>query len=328
MAEKVLKTRVKLLYKSYADWQLIKDTFVPLYGEVCLTSVPASTGAVVDEPAVLFKVGDGTHTYGELPFGSAKAADVHEWAKKSTLDWNDLSAEFKDTLATYINTTMSALAAQVATNTANIAKKVDKKIVGTNGTADIFNESDGGGAMFTHNDGTKSFVGVNDEGHGGITAQIYSKNTTTNVGARLNISDTGIYYTNGKTNGSFDANDELATKKDIQSIVGAMHFRGVIERQEGETDAQAIARVVTDPADGDVVIMADNSKEYIYDGTNWKEVGDESLYATKAALQAEAEARAAADEALENSLATIAKTGNVNDLIQTEGDVLILDCNL
>ena len=36
----------------------------------------------------------------------------------------------------------------------------------------------------------------------------------------------------------------------------------------------------------------------------------------------------AAINALDQSLAAIAKTGNVNDLIQTEGDVLVLDCNI
>ena len=71
----------------------------------------------------------------------------------------------------------------------------------------------------------------------------------------------------------------------IQDLEGAMHFRGVITRQEGETDAEAIARVVADPAAGDVVIMQDNGKEYIY-GTAWEEVGDQNIYLTIAAAAA------------------------------------------
>lgn len=71
----------------------------------------------------------------------------------------------------------------------------------------------------------------------------------------------------------------------IADLEGAMHFRGVIERQEGETDAQAIARVVTDPEAGDVVIMKDNGKEYIY-GDSWEEVGDQNIYLTIAAASA------------------------------------------
>ena len=75
-------------------------------------------------------------------------------------------------------------------------------------------------------------------------------------------------------------------KDQVADIEGAMHFRGIITRQEGETDAAAIARVVTDPAAGDVVVMSDNSKEYIYNGSAWEEVGDQSIYLTIASAAA------------------------------------------
>lgn len=65
-----------------------------------------------------------------------------------------------------------------------------------------------------------------------------------------------------------------------------MHFRGAITKYEGETDAEAIARVITDPAAGDVVIITDSSKEYVYNGSAWIELGDEALYATKAEVAA------------------------------------------
>ena len=69
--------------------------------------------------------------------------------------------------------------------------------------------------------------------------------------------------------------------QEIAGLEGAMHFVGVITRQTGETDAQAIARVVTDPESGDVVVMSDNAKEYVYDGTAWREVGDETEFVKK-----------------------------------------------
>lgn len=68
---------------------------------------------------------------------------------------------------------------------------------------------------------------------------------------------------------------------EIAGLTGAMHFVGVITRQTGETDAQAIARVVTSPESGDVVVMSDNAKEYVYDGTAWREVGDETEFVKK-----------------------------------------------
>lgn len=67
----------------------------------------------------------------------------------------------------------------------------------------------------------------------------------------------------------------------VKDLEGAMHFVGVTTREDGETDLEAIARVITAPVAGDVTVMADNAKEYIYNGTNWQEVGDENLYVKK-----------------------------------------------
>jgi hypothetical protein len=97
--EKVIKTRVKLLYKTYADWQAIATTFVPLDGEMCICEVPAADSA---PKTILFKVGDGTTTYANLPYGSALASDVYAWAKKENLEWDDLTQTFLDSLAAYI----------------------------------------------------------------------------------------------------------------------------------------------------------------------------------------------------------------------------------
>lgn len=78
----------------------------------------------------------------------------------------------------------------------------------------------------------------------------------------------------------------VVTLDDIKDLAGAMHFRGAVTRQEGETDLEALARVITDPKAGDVAIITDNSKEYVYNGTTWIELGDEVLYATKAEVNA------------------------------------------
>ena len=75
-------------------------------------------------------------------------------------------------------------------------------------------------------------------------------------------------------------------KDQIKDIAGAMHFRGVVTRNEGETDAEAIARMVTGPAAGDVVVMSDNGKEYVYQGSAWEEVGDQNIYLTTATAAA------------------------------------------
>lgn len=68
------------------------------------------------------------------------------------------------------------------------------------------------------------------------------------------------------------ASNPVVTKNDIADLAGAMHFRGAV------SDTSEI----TDPAAGDIVIIPSTSKEYVYNGTEWIELGDEVLYATKA----------------------------------------------
>lgn len=82
MANKTFNTRIQMKYDTYANWTT--NNPVPLQGEICVVVVPASSGSVVQEPAILFKVGDGTKTFNELPYISAAAADVYDWAKAST----------------------------------------------------------------------------------------------------------------------------------------------------------------------------------------------------------------------------------------------------
>lgn len=79
MAEKTLNTRILLKYDSYENWQ--KSGLVLKAGEMAIATIPAETGAVKQEPAVVIKVGDGEKTFSALPFIHALAADVANWAK-------------------------------------------------------------------------------------------------------------------------------------------------------------------------------------------------------------------------------------------------------
>lgn len=364
MAEKIIKTRVKLLYKTFEEWQNIKDTFVPYKGELCIVDIPASTGEVVNEPAVLFKVGDGENTYSKLPYVSAKAADVYGWAKKEYLDWDDLSDTFKEALTKYIGgkSTLYQIVKDEtneyvwqlqksedagetwteATGTIDVSalsKAVENTVASSveteTGTSAITNKENSAELTWTGVDGHTASVGVADAtGTSDAYTYLQVKDSTTGEIIKLALTKDGAYYVKG--DGTIAADNELVTKADIKDLESAMHFIGLTTVADGETVEQAIARILEEKSHtavaGDVVILntTDSSKEYIYDGTNWKEIGDESLYATKASLQAEVEAREAADEAIKESitnLATIATTGNVNDLVQTDGDVLIIDCN-
>ena len=95
---KELKTRISLKYDTYANWTLKNP--VLLKGEVAIATIPADTtvstarGQMQDLPNVVIKVGNGSDNYQTLPFVSALAADVYDWAKaakKPTYDASEIA---------------------------------------------------------------------------------------------------------------------------------------------------------------------------------------------------------------------------------------------
>ena len=77
-----LSTRIKLKYDTLANWSTANP--VLLAGEVAVVAIPtseANTVGQVTKPAIVFKVGDGTTTFANLPYASGLAADVYGWAK-------------------------------------------------------------------------------------------------------------------------------------------------------------------------------------------------------------------------------------------------------
>ena len=86
--EKLLHTRIQLKYDTYANWTGdVGKAVVLKAGEVGICAIPAGTNAegIQNPPHVMMKVGDGTSTFEALPWTSAKAADVHTWAKQASL---------------------------------------------------------------------------------------------------------------------------------------------------------------------------------------------------------------------------------------------------
>lgn len=81
--EKMLNTRIQLKYDSYANWTSNNPALRS--GEVAIAYL-TTAGAVKPgdgdtQHPVLFKVGPGN--FNDLPWASALAADVHNWAKKT-----------------------------------------------------------------------------------------------------------------------------------------------------------------------------------------------------------------------------------------------------
>ena len=84
MATKTLKTRIKLKYDSFDHWSAPGNQYRLLKGEIACATIDRADPANKKLPPVMFKVGDGEHTFNELTWASALAADVYDWAKASS----------------------------------------------------------------------------------------------------------------------------------------------------------------------------------------------------------------------------------------------------
>ena len=143
MATKTINTRIGLKYDVWSKWfekgtwsegvftpnenaeTTYASGFTPIKGEVVFVAVPASTGEVASEPAILFKVGDGVTDLEHLPWGSGLAADVYAWAKKTSLlggTWSEENGwSFPEGDET-TNRTRNEMAAFISTQNSNYVK--------------------------------------------------------------------------------------------------------------------------------------------------------------------------------------------------------------
>ena len=129
MANKTLNTRIKLKYDTLANWQGAGADVVLLKGEIGICEIPTgSTAEQVTPPAILFKVGDGTKTFSELPWVSALAADVYAWAKaanKPTYTATEVGAA--PTNHTHLHTAITDFDTAVDTRVNNLIATLDSE---------------------------------------------------------------------------------------------------------------------------------------------------------------------------------------------------------
>ena len=177
---------------------------------------------IAEEASKVFTFKGSVTTYDDLPTENQEIGDVYN-IEQANPDEGILAGDNVvwtgdswDKLAGTVD--LSAYATKEELNT-----KVTQDIQGANGTAKVWNESSGGGAKFIHNDGTESFVGVNDGGANGMVAQIYAdKQVDGNwIGSRLNVYQKGMFYHNAEDKADTEhyiADDpahEIATLGDI-----------------------------------------------------------------------------------------------------------------
>lgn len=294
--------------------------FIPLQGEICVVEIPnTNTSAQTQQtnqgrltpPAISIKVGDGTHNFLELPWIQGLAGDIYGWAKQSSIvnDYtrtdleNLVSGQIQDTDTVYriIEGTGSDVGKYFLQSKAKAANDNAFTTVSTIDLSSVQNtlEFDGTYDASTNKVATQSTVttaisGLTDtltgtpgagktitafdEVNGQISATFSNISIT-----RSQISDAGTAA--GATVATTaivdsDSSTDLPTKAQVASYVdsktaglsGAMHYKG---------EVAAIPPASGTYVSGDVVLLTDSNKEYIYDGTNWKEFGDEGSYALK-----------------------------------------------
>lgn len=88
-----INTKVLLRYDTWENWSSKGKDLILLAGEVAIAAIenksiqePGKENATVvnTAPTILFKVGDGSTAFKNLPWASALAADVYDWAKAAT----------------------------------------------------------------------------------------------------------------------------------------------------------------------------------------------------------------------------------------------------
>ena len=181
-------------------------------------SVVATTGDYTDlinKPTIPTKTSELDNDEGFL----TEHQDLSNVVSKSDtvgLIKNDGSIDTTSYLTTHQDISMKLDKSEIFTNGVFTTKKTNSH----GSVAQIWNESDGGGALFTDNrTNVVSFVGVNEGSDGSdIYAQIYSKGKTNNTGTRININPNGAFYTVGSSK-TWTSDDEIVTKKDLAEII-------------------------------------------------------------------------------------------------------------
>lgn len=337
---KELKTTVKLRYDELDEW--VSQNPLPDPGEVCVVVIPVGAPSQYDSTigqyykndqlfsySIGFKVGDGINHFNTLPWIQAAAGDVYPWAKQSEPpNASHLNATYDNqttTIQAVINSLTNILAnlqgediavtynnqdSDVQTAIASIEESIGGIVaanISPEALSDALNQlqeqlSDQSGDIFIANqEGVTYKIDT-------LTRQGLNITATSSPLTVSDISDLSFNRQyNQSTNPAATMGDLTALRTDIlNSIPTAMRFRGTstTEITDGGNENPTIDGIeITSIHEGDVVLY--NNKEYIWIGTVWEVLGDESTSL--------------------DSLDPIAFDGNVAHLKQTD-TILVFDC--
>lgn len=363
MAEKLLNARIVLKYDTLANWN--KSAVVLKAGEMAIATIDNPQGGTFDAskvPVVGIKIGDGTHTFTQLNWIQSIAGDVYAWAKAATKPTytadeisglaDYISGEIQDTNTTYkidqdaTDGHKFTLSSKEVNGSWTVVSTIT---IPDNDTTYTFAEGANDGTIkVTPKGGTAQNVKVH-----GLGSAAYTDSTAYAAKSYENKVDTLIGSDASKSVRTI-ANEELAAQLIPQDAKDSLDTLQEIAAwiQEHPDDASqmstniaalknAIDSFVTN-TNGTYSSTKDAVKSYVdtaianadVSGKITTEINklDSSVTATAASnnkysvLTGVTQTNGALASKTEVQLEAIAKTGNVNDLIQTSGDVLVLDC--
>lgn len=256
MANTTFNTRIQNKIDTFANWQTNNPKL--LNGEIAIVVVPAKAGAVAQEPAILFKVGDGVKLFKELGWASGIAADVYDWAKASTKP--SYTADEIDGLEGYIagqiQDTDTQYKIEVDTEDARKYYLYSKDKGGAWGTTPVSTITIPADKVYTlvegTTNGTVKFDGTDVKVHG-LGSAAYTESTAYDEAGAAN---TALQNAKAYADGKNDAIAEAKTAGDnAQAAVDALSGKvGTVP--DGKTVVQMIADAQTAATYDDTTIKA------------------------------------------------------------------------
>ena len=222
MAEKSLSVRIRNKYDSYENWA--NSNLVLESGEIAVAyttiDVYVGNGQIEQHPELLMKVGNGSDAFVDLPWLSAKAADVADWAKAANKPSYSVS-EITD-MSTYTAsvTELQRLVGDTAVSV-QIADEVSKK-------ADAEHDHNYAGSSTSGGAATSA-----EKLEHGLTIQKYS------------VDGAAAQYT-------YDGSSDKTLIIDLSNLVASVN--GVEPDANGNVEIEVSTTEVTDDGSGNVTV--------------------------------------------------------------------------
>lgn len=291
--------------KSYATQKIkVGDIFLA-DGTTTLATKLSNIDTELGKKAVATTVASDIQAAKEalLGTGAVEGTDTIASVKKIATDAADAAKDASDAIAPAIETAIQKLDyTDTADNTKFVSKvdEVDGKISVTRvtvtdvlGIADTYNKSSNKIATVATVTNAINALDVTDAAVAdNFVTEVKQTDGKIAVQRAAITTALGFEGTYSKTSNKIVTSDYLNDKLDqintsLADINGAMRYRGT-------TTLDPTTATVTAPNDGmgafragDVLINSNDSREFIYNGTAWEEIGSEGIYAIKSEVNSE-----------------------------------------